>query len=134
MTIDILNPRQFILGGKAEFTLKNTNTDISYQYRVNKKGNLYFIKVRTNSHKYWHYAGFLNENYAFIKGNKGEYRYDSPQIKGILYALKHTNKLNKPMVMYHHGKCACCGKKITDEESVRLGIGPTCRKYYLREV
>lgn len=134
MTVDILNPRQFILGGKAEFTLKNTNTDVSYQYRVNKKGNLYFINVRSDSHKLWKYAGFLNENFNFIRGNKGMFQCSSPQIKGILYALKHTEKLNEPMVMYHHGKCACCGKKLTDEESVRLGIGPTCRKYYLRGI
>ena len=71
---------------------------------------------------------------AFIKGNKGEYRYDSPQVKGILYALKFDHKLPDPMVMYHHGRCACCGKKLTDEESVRLGIGPTCRRYYLRGI
>jgi hypothetical protein len=26
------------------------------------------------------------------------------------------------------GTCACCGRTLTDPESVRLGIGPVCRK------
>ena len=28
------------------------------------------------------------------------------------------------------GSCACCGKKLTDEQSMRLGIGPVCAKKY----
>jgi len=26
------------------------------------------------------------------------------------------------------GKCGCCGRTLTDPESVRLGIGPDCRR------
>lgn len=30
------------------------------------------------------------------------------------------------------GFCGCCGKTLTDPESVRLGIGPICQKRYFR--
>lgn len=30
-----------------------------------------------------------------------------------------------------YGFCCCCGRMLTDEESIRLGIGPVCKqKYY----
>lgn len=133
MDTTILNPRQFITGGKAEFTIKNTNTGNKFEYKIVKKNDLFFINVRPDAHKRWLYAGFLNKDLNFIQGKKGCLTKNTPEVKGILYAIKFTNTLPLPMTMHHHGRCACCGKKLTDEESVRLGIGPTCRKYYLRE-
>jgi Family of unknown function (DUF6011) len=29
-----------------------------------------------------------------------------------------------------YGKCSCCGRTLTNEESIALGIGPICRENY----
>ena len=134
--MSILNSKKFILAGKAEFTIKNTSTGNGYHYKVNKakSGGIYFVEVKGGEFTAWTYTGFLNDELCFVRGKKGKCTVKDPAIKGLLYALKREDKLPEPMFMYHHGRCACCGKKLTDDKSVRLGIGPTCRKYYLGEV
>jgi SWI/SNF-related matrix-associated actin-dependent regulator 1 of chromatin subfamily A len=48
-------------------------------------------------------------------------RYDGDSISliskiGIIESVRHL------------GFCACCGRELTDKESIRVGIGPTCLK------
>ncbi len=131
-TININNPQKFITAGKAEFTIKNTNSGNKFQYRVTKKDNIYFINIRSDSHKNWIYAGFLNEKFQFIKGKKGQLNINDLAIKGLLYAIKHTTPLPEPMLMHHHGRCACCGKKLTDDKSIEMGYGPICIKWIMK--
>jgi hypothetical protein len=37
-------------------------------------------------------------------------------------------KLPTPMKVFHEGECARCKLRLTDPESVRTGMGPTCRE------
>jgi len=46
-----------------------------------------------------------------------------------------SNCINDPLEYvriygYKTGNCSCCGKKLKNKESVRLGIGPICREKY----
>ena len=134
---EIMNPLNFLLGGRAEFTIKNIDSGVGFKYKVTKsknyqskngKGHMYFVKVKSGSG--WVYAGFLKEydgKFYFGKGNKGNLEENSLEIKGLMYAIKHGNSiLPRPMVMIHHCKCASCGKKLDDEESIQRGFGPVC--------
>ena len=131
--INILNPRKFILAGKAEFTIKNTETGNGYHYKVTKakSGNIYFVEVKGGEFTAWTYAGFLNDELCFVRGKKGKCTVKDPAIKGLLYALKREVELPTPMFMHHNGRCACCGKRLLDEASIILGYGPVCAKKYL---
>lgn len=138
--IDVMIPRDFIFGGNANFTLLNENSNISYQYvikRCKDNNKMFFVSVKEGREPLT-YAGYMvviNENtIAYQTGKKGNRSRTDPAIKGLEYAIVHGKAtLPSPMRMYHHGKCACCGKKLTDEESIRLGIGPYCRKVIRHE-
>lgn len=126
----IKNPKLFMLGGNANFSIINTNNNKEYKYKITKSkdGNIYFVKVK-NSNKY-EYAGYLkiiNNNIAYFTGKNGLLTNKDEAIKGIMYAFKHGNcELPNPMKMTHHCLCAKCGRKLDDEESIIRGFGPIC--------
>ena len=35
--------------------------------------------------------------------------------------------LNDNIEFFHLGKCLRCGKTLTDQESINIGLGPVCR-------
>lgn len=136
------NPREFMFGGKAEFTIKNTSSGRFYKYRITRsKSNedIYFVRYTTSKDS-WEYAGFLRvekgtlfdkSEYVvkYSKGRNGTLDENAPAIRGIFYAIKHGDgPLPAPMEMYHHGRCCACGKPLTNKDSVERGYGPECRK------
>lgn len=132
--IEVSHPRKFILAGKAEFSIQNLKSGVKYSYKVFRakdSGNLYFVYVSGGEAKSG-YAGFLscqNGAYTYSQGKKGTLPSNSPAVAGLMYALSHgVTPLKRPMVMYHHGKCALCGRKLKDAESIVRGFGPDCWK------
>lgn len=128
--------KTFIFGGKAEFTIKNEVSNNKYKYKVNRSKtieNIFFVKVKVGND--WQYAGFLNiknDNASYGVGKKGTMDATHPAIKGLMYAIhKGHAALPEPMIMFHHGKCACCGRKLDDDDSIDRGIGPVCWKKYI---
>lgn len=130
MDTEVLRTRDFILGGKAEFTIENTNSGNNFKYKVYNKddGEIFFVYVDDGSG--YKYAGFLKdfgEGLVYRRGAKGNFEANTPAIRGIIYALnKGNNPLPRPMILMHHGRCACCGKRLTDAESVSRGFGSYC--------
>lgn len=130
---EVLDSYNFILGGKSEFTIKNLKSGNEYKYRVTRcKGNesIYFVKVKIEGS--WIYGGFIKINEfngepTYIQGKNGRINKEHPSIEGILYGIrKGHSPLPRPMILLHHGKCACCGKRLDDDDSVRRGFGPVC--------
>jgi hypothetical protein len=130
----------FILGGNSEFTIENLNSGTKYAYRVkvspNNK-NLFFVYTNdiTEDEEIINvYAGFLQRDarsgmIRYNRGAKGKLDDDTPQIKGIIYALRAGDQpLKRPMILYHHGRCAKCNRKLTDADSIARGFGPECWK------
>ena len=49
-------------------------------------------------------------------------------------AYSGPTKINKCIVIKHVGKCGVCGKRLTDDESIKRGFGIYCyKKYILQE-
>ena len=141
---------KFILAGNSEFTIENLNYGHNFQYQVQRakprneeeakqeeqdeknhirhKDTTYFVKIKEDYD--WVYAGLLvikGSTANFYTGKKGNYSASSDAVKGLLWALKFYGKpLKRPMIMYHHGRCARCGKPLTDAKSVSRGFGPYC--------
>lgn len=130
---EVLDAYSFILGGKSEFTIKNLMNNKEFKYKVSRcknDKNLYFVRVKGEGGN-WSYAGCIRVNEfgepRYSKGNKGLYESREPAIKGIMWALGRGHApLTRPMILLHHGKCACCGKKLDDNDSVKRGFGPVC--------
>ena len=127
-THEVMAAYSFIIGGKAEFTIKNVTSGKKFKYKVKKSkyDNVFYISVKRGND--YEYAGSLNiKKGVYSKGKNGIIDSNHPAIKGLLYALrKGDNPLPRPMIMLHHGKCACCSKKLDDELSVSRGFGPIC--------
>lgn len=139
--------REFILGGKADFTILQERTDKApeqqYKYRVTIPKDaepsttpVWYVSTEldnTNSGveidgKNLKYQGYLKRDLSFNVGAKGIEDYNQKSINGLIWVLSHSKNLPSAVHIYHHGKCSVCGRKLTDAKSLRCGVGPTCRK------
>lgn len=121
------NPKKFILGGHATFVIRQ-EPDIEYEYSIkkNKGSNCYFISVLENGK--FVYCGYLDATLEYHRGMKGSYDCNYRPVKGLLWVLKHCENLPSQVKVIHRGICSVCNRKLKDEESIRWGIGPICRK------
>ena len=121
---------EFIHGGKALFTLRNTESGNRFSYRVykSKDGKVYFVKAQNE--KKMSYIGTIFDNYNFVLTKKSELPLDAPQVKGFGWLLnKLINKALPPAFeVWHSGKCCRCGRKLIVPESIKSGFGPECIK------
>lgn len=132
--------RDFILGGKAEFTIfQEPDIQVKYLVKANDNKSCWFISTEMKSGaklssdalvsgKNLVYQGYLKRDLSFNIGKKGIKDYNEKAINGLLWVLRHGDKLPDKVHIFHHGKCSVCGRKLTDSMSLSCGIGPTCRK------
>lgn len=127
--------RQFILAGKAFFTLQNKETGNRFTYKVSKldddSKDMWFVSVLTGSDNdgSYTYAGIITGN-TFRLTAKSKMTLDALSVKGFNW-LWNTVTNNAPIPekveFYHAGKCGRCGRTLTTPESIESGFGPTCR-------
>lgn len=126
----------FMLAGKACFTVDN-GKNTHYTYKVIKsKGNnsVYFVMVLTGPDNTAHYSylGLLDKDTGAIRQtHKSKINENAQSFKvarWIMSILWGSNKTPDGYSILHAGKCCRCGRKLTDPESLILGIGPECRK------
>lgn len=115
----------FMLGGNSEFTIsQEPNIQYKYKIKMNEERTLAFVYMQG---KYQGYIRKQDGKYVFYIGNKGNRSFNTQAINGLLWVLNKGDNLPKEVKVYHHGKCSVCGRKLTDSESIKRGIGPTCR-------
>lgn len=135
------NIRDFIFGGKAEFTLHSLKTDKHFSYRIIDNWEepdsplkfVFFLSGSDNEND-WKYLGsarrFIkspNINISFMLTKKSP-DLKMPVIKAFswfIYML-NKNKISNDIEFMHTGKCSACGRKLTTPESIRIGMGPVC--------
>lgn len=139
----IENPKKFILGGKAYFTVESTKTGNHFTFKVDKipdSDNGFFVSVCIEYDKYSYignlYSGKNPNDFTFrprkkiVKTmNKGSGIAEYPKsILTFQYIVdNHMIKNCKPLInFYHHCKCAKCGRTLTTPESIKNGFGPVC--------
>lgn len=58
-------------------------------------------------------------------------------MKGVGFVLDHINT-GKPfspnILAYYSGHCCRCGQKLTNKESLLIGLGPECESIYQEEI
>ena len=115
----------------SEFTIKSLRTGKDYTYKISRslfKGNWYtHVKVETEYQNYIR-LGFFSHGKII---NKGQI-IDSASAKAIAWTLdnvkkKNFNLLDNSIEVFHTGSCLVCGKKLTDANSIEIGLGPICR-------
>ena len=131
--------KKFLTAGKATFTLRNQNTGSRMTLKITqKKDSPLFVSVmmgsdNERSYKYIGYIttgrnptfrpkeGWLGEK-ATLGQSAMEWLWDvvcGRNPHGDLSAFPHAE-------VWHAGKCARCGRKLTTPESIERGFGPVC--------
>jgi len=121
----------FFTGGNSIFTVSN-NTGEHYTYKIRKPKDkdVFFVSLLI-SPEIFSYIGILDINEMKVKTtSKSKYKDESKPLKVINWAIKQI-KENKEIPsgygIQHEGRCCKCGRRLTNPESIELGIGPECR-------
>lgn len=124
--------KDFLLGGKAEFTLvQEGEKEVSMKYRLvgNDNKSCFFVYSEGNATAKLLYQGYITvRKMEFHRAkNIADSDYNEKAIKALNWLFAHCNNLPSVVHVIHHGKCARCGRKLTDLESIQTGLGPICR-------
>lgn len=126
---------EFVLGGNATITLKSGETGNRYTYKiVNSKDNdnLYFIHLLhgPDNEKNYKYIGCYYKDTEYFHSAKYYSNMDKrlrpASVQAIDYFFKRLYDIPDNLIVYHEGKCARCGRKLTTPESLERGFGPEC--------
>jgi len=131
--------KEFCLGGHAVFTVQNdaTGEHRTYKIKVSKPNPRYpnpafFVGLLAGPDNVssYQYLGMLNATTGAVTlTRKSRMTDDSKAVKGVRWTLaKIWNNLEIPegIQVRHVGKCGCCGRALTEPESLDRGIGPIC--------
>ena len=119
------------------FTLERNGTHITFRVRRPKgyKTMLLDAMVGSDNHDGFEYIGSMNRG-LFIKPKAGVSSKAAMVRSEIQWYAKqlwlsdkgYRNELAS-VELHHEGKCACCGRKLTNPVSIETGIGPECSKH-----
>lgn len=132
---------RFFSGGRAIFTVDNgKGTHYTFRIGHTREDQPLFVGLLTgpNNERDYTYMGIyrpeshkspLSRGVKLTKSSK--YTEDSLPVKVLRWSIKQVVE-GKPLPegysIQHEGKCCCCGRALTDPESIELGIGPICRE------
>lgn len=125
--------RDFLLAGKAQFVVENTEkgTTLTVQVRKSKSTEKFFVTARWQNDE-WKYVGELNPATGELRRTfKSEFQPTDTVFVGTAWALKkvfHAEPVTAKVRLEHVGRCGRCGKMLRDAESIERGIGPECIK------
>lgn len=138
---NLQNVRDYVFGGRGAFTLVSKETGNRLTFRTERKeirGDdgevekvLHFVSVLTGSNNTEDYS-FLGTIFDF-----GPYRHgkksridagaDSNKAFKFFWTFVHDcGRLPSTLEFWHEGRCARCGRVLTDPSSVETGLGPIC--------
>jgi len=116
----------YIYGKRATFTISNLNRSKHFTYKRWNKHNTRFIGYLRSKKKY-KYIGILNDDLYLIMTQKSP-SITTPEVTVLNNALARlrAGELPPDGHIEHCDRCCMCGRKLTDPESLRTGVGPVC--------
>lgn len=114
----------------AIFTIKSIASGKEFTYKIQRKlfGEKWFTFVRVETqYMNFKYLGSYFNGKLYNKKNV----VITPSANAIAFILGSVEKnriewLDSKMEIYHTGNCLCCGRTLTDSESIKRGVGPVC--------
>ena len=136
MQTDILieNQKEFILGGRAYFTVESAETKNRFTYKINlckNNKNMFFVSV-CYAYESYNFIGNLFTNdarteFKFVQSKKLTNVPKSVEVINFIVNIYLNNsKTHSKLIFYHHGNCCRCGRTLTTPESIKRGIGLFC--------
>lgn len=121
--------RPYLTAGRAVITITSAKTGRRFIYKitVNKKDpNMFFVAVLGSDNSY-KYMGIMR-NFKFQTTAKSEYDAKSMPAVAFNFFLSRLDNPHPDMGVFHSGRCGRCGRELTDPESIKRGLGPTCAR------
>ena len=127
------NPEGKKLNG-APFTIRSKKTGKDMTFVVAQKPfrghNYLHVSVETQYLEF-NYVGYFRDGKILRKGGV---EVDTPSAKVMAWVFRQIfaggiAALEENVEIFHMGKCAKCGKALTDATSIEIGLGPICRSY-----
>lgn len=132
--------RNFMLAGKAIFTLVSKRTGTRYTYKVSHKDandrypecwNVKYLTGQNNEEDY-SYIGQIKVRcgvLSFATTQASTLSMDALPVAGFNWAFTRINAgvdVAEKMEVWHAGRCCRCGRLLTVPSSIEMGIGPEC--------
>lgn len=140
--------KEFFSGGRAIFTIEvpeyfqklhKSNPHYTFRIRLHEKDNkeFYFVELLSgpdNTRNYT-YVGLFNKNTGQLAlTTKSKVTEDAWSVRLFRRVMAKIFENDTPAItnagfdVHHEGKCGKCGDKLTAPESIKIGLGPYCRK------
>jgi hypothetical protein len=129
------NPRDFVLAGKAIFTVQNEKTGNRFTYKVKQAQDdgapkkVWFVSVLNgpdNGSNYAYIGTIFGNDFRHTK--KSTVTPEAQSFKVFAWMIKHNLTLPEFVKLHHEGFCCRCGRRLTVPESIKSGMGPECAK------
>lgn len=122
----------FMMAGNSTVTIKSVKTGKHFTYKVKKhrEKELRFVSVLYDGDDNYNYIGCIFEAGAFKHTKGSKCLPTAESFRAFNWTWANVRKLTIPdyLEIWHEGRCGRCGRKLTEPESIRLGIGPICRE------
>lgn len=132
---------RFVLAGNATFTLVSKATGQRFTYKVRapkeQRGSVtHFVSLLNGADNEgdYVYLGLLRQTGSdptfprFEHGAKSRVSADAPSARAVAWFWRQVERGEVPesVEVWHEGRCARCGRKLTVPESIESGFGPEC--------
>lgn len=131
--VKIANWNHFVMAGKSIFTIRNERNGGRFTYKVNKhkEKELWFVMVLNGPDNWnnYQYLGIITPEEGFRLTRNSRVGGEASSFKVFLYLytkIQNGEQLPDHIGIYHCGRCAACGRRLTVPESLLIGYGPEC--------
>lgn len=127
---DIEAMKRYLLAGNAKFTLRSqkTGNHLTYKVRRGEQRDVWWVNRLAEGYEY---IGMI-DRYGVFRWTSSvpmDLRYcQHAKVFTWFWAGINKGSLSGHLQFYHMGKCGKCGRDLTDPLSIKLGLGPECRK------
>ena len=121
---------QFMFGGNSTFTIQKGNNHFSYKIykkRTSDGAKIYHLYLKSaNKGTYCGYFKIVDHKLTFRHSGKYGIEKNDSQMNFLLETIHQRRNLPEDTVICHCGRCAHCGRMLTDPKSMERGFGPEC--------
>lgn len=133
--IPVENVREYALAGNSTITVQSKSTEKHFTFKIRAskakpgKPKVHFVSVLTgpNNKKDYTFFGTIFADGRIVRSQESPITDTAPSVQAFRWMWRSSaENLAKHSEVFHHGRCARCGRKITNPDSLKSGYGPEC--------
>ena len=126
--------RDYLLGGKGIITVRSVKSGKHFTFKIGKPSRvdgpqILFVSllIGRENFEYLGHLGVAGMSFTTSGKTTATIVTAGKAFEFLIGCLKR-GALHADLEVSHEGRCGCCGKRITNPESLAAGIGPECMK------